>query len=237
MEQNLLIDSHVHIYNCFSIRSFFANALNNFRIQCLNSGFKNFIGILFLTETKDYNYFSRIKQNHFKKELDELGLKLIQNNEVDSLVYKSIENNYIVLIAGKQIITLEKLEVLALGTVENLDYGKSLQDSIEFINSIGALPVLPWGVGKWIGTRGQIIKDFIENNKNKIFLGDNSGRPVFWLNPGQFKLANTKGIIIIRGSDPLPIKSQENKIGKFGSLFEMRSLIWIPPQIILKRFC
>ena len=214
----LLIDSHVHIYNCFPIKSFFTNALENFKVQCLKSGFRNFIGILFLTETKDYNYFSRLKDNHFKRELDELDLKLIKNNEIDSLVYKNRDNNYLVLIAGKQIITLEKLEVLALGTVEKLEYGKNLKESIEYINFLGALPVLPWGVGKWIGTRGKIIKDYIENKRDRIFLGDNSGRPEFWLNPEQFKLVNTKDIIIIRGSDPLPIKSQEKKIGKFGFL-------------------
>ena len=217
MEQNLiLIDSHVHIYDCFNIRRFFESALNNFNFQCIKAGFTNFIGILFLTETKNDNYFTKIKGNLFNKELIELFLKPINNNEEHSLVY-NYNDNYLVLISGKQIITSEKIEVLALGTTKNLDYGESLIDSIIKIKSIGALPVLPWGVGKWFGKRGKIIANFIENCRDvKYFLGDNSGRSSFLLFPKQFRIANKKGIRILRGSDPLPINSQEKKVGSFG---------------------
>ena len=206
MEQFIiLIDSHVHIYNCYDIKRFFDCAIKNFihkskKIGSEKIGSEKFIGILFLTETKDDNYFQRLKENEFKDELKEVDLKVISHKEEHSIVYKYSNNIYLIIISGKQIITSEKIEVLALGTIENLNYGEGLKETVEKIKLIGALPVLPWGVGKWVGKRGRIIKNFLEDNSNtKYFLGDNSGRPSFLPTPKQFKLANEKGILIFGG--------------------------------------
>jgi hypothetical protein len=217
MEKSLiLIDSHVHIYDCYNIKRFFYSALTNFTHSSTNLGCDKFIGILFLTETRNDNYFQALKKKQFDFELKELNLKKIETNELNSVAYQS-NNNYLIIISGKQIITSENLEVLALGTTDNLNYGGSLKDSIEKINSIGALPVLPWGVGKWLGRREKIIKDFLENKADmKYFLGDNGGRPIFWSTPGMFEVAEGKGIAVLRGSDPLPLSFQEEKVGKFG---------------------
>ena len=50
-------------------------------------------------------------------------------------------------------------------------------------------------------------------------MGDNGGRPVFWSTPRLFKIADKKGTLILRGSDPLPLDHQEEKVGKFGFYF------------------
>jgi hypothetical protein len=218
MEQYIiLIDSHVHIYDCFKINKFFESALTNFKYQNQKIGPEKFIGILFLTETRDNNYFAKLKENYFQKELLDLNLKQLKNSETQSLVYQNGTGNYLVIISGKQIVTSEKLEVLALGTIENLNYGDSLIKSIEKIESIGAIPVLPWGVGKWTGKRKRVLENLINSEKSSTyFLGDNSGRLSFWPVPKLFKIAENKGIITLRGSDPLPINSQEKKAGSFG---------------------
>ncbi len=222
MEPSLiLIDSHVHIYDKYDIKRFFYCVLKNFRKESKKLGFENFKGILFLTETKNDDYFSKLNENYFENELKELYLTKINNNESGSVVYKAKDNNYLIIISGKQIITSEKLEVLALGKTKNLDYGESLRASIEKINSLGALPIIPWGVGKWFGKRKKIIENVLEHNRDiKYFFGDNSGRPVFWATPKLFKTAGNKGILILRGSDPLPLNYQEEKVGKFGFYFQ-----------------
>jgi len=216
----ILVDSHVHIYSCYSVKRFFDFAIKNFIIESKKLNSKKFVGVLFLTETKNDNYFRKLRENQFDNELDNVNLKLIKSEENNSLVYRYNDDTYLIIISGKQIITSEKLEVLALGTTKDLDYGESLRKSVEKINSVGALPVIPWGVAKWIGKRERIIKNFLETNiELKYFLGDNSGRPVFWSTPKLFKIARAKGVMTLRGSDPLPLSSQEEKVGRFGFYF------------------
>ena len=217
----ILIDSHVHIYDKYDIKRFFYYALLNFQKESNKLGFENFTGVLFLTETKNENYFSKLNENYFKNELSELYLSKINSNESNSIVYKSLNNNYLIIISGKQIITSENLEVLALGCAKNLNYGETLKECIQKLNSLGVIPVIPWAVGKWTGKRKKIIEKFMENNSDqKYFLGDNSGRPVFWAAPKLFKTAGNKGVSILRGSDPLPLNYQEEKVGKFGFYFQ-----------------
>jgi hypothetical protein len=161
-------------------------------------------------------------------------LQLVKNNEEYSIVYKYNDDAYLVLISGKQIITSEKLEVLALGTTEELDYNQCLKKSVEKINSIGAIPVIPWGVGKWTGKRKRIIINFLETNiELKYFLGDNSGRTIFWSTPKLFKIADNTGVITLRGSDPLPLVSQEKKVGRFGFYFNANLDLNCPAKNII----
>jgi hypothetical protein len=49
-----------------------------------------------------------------------------------------------------------------------------------------------------------------------LYLGDNSGRPVFMADPAEFALARRLGIGILPGSDPLPFASECIKVGSFG---------------------
>ena len=230
----VLVDSHVHIYDCYNIKRFFYSALNNFQNASKKLGSEKFVGILFLTETKNENYFHKLKENQFEKELTELNLRNLRHDEFNSIIYENNENNYLIIISGKQIITSEKLEVLAIGTTELIDYGNSLKESVEKIKSFGALPVLPWGVGKWVGKREKMIEDFIDNNTDKrYFLGDNGGRPVFWPAPELFKTAEKRGIKILRGSDPLPLNFQEEKVGKFGFYSEVNLNLNCPAKEII----
>lgn len=217
MEQfEILIDTHVHIYDCYDIKTLFSSAIKNLTNESKKFEADRFIGVLYLTETADDNYFRKLKENSYNNELGELHLKPVKNQEDLSLVYQ-YNNNYLVVISGKQIITSEKIEVLALGTIEDLAYGENLKRSLEKIKAVSAIPVLPWGVGKWTGKRGKIIRSFLDNNEDlKYFLGDNSGRPIFWLTPKLFEFARNKGIVTLRGSDPLPLQTQEEKAGSFG---------------------
>ena len=42
-----LIDSHVHIYNCFKIKKVLESGLNNFKAQCEVIGFQNLLEFYF----------------------------------------------------------------------------------------------------------------------------------------------------------------------------------------------
>jgi len=124
---------------------------------------------------------------------------------------------HLYVVAGKQIVTSEKLEVLALGYHDNYPDGRSLSYVLEDLNTSRCLRVLPWGAGKWLGRRGQIIESLISSwNNDQLFLGDNGNRPSFWPLPGLFGQAYKKNIHNLPGSDPLPFTGQEKKVGSFG---------------------
>ena len=93
------------------------------------------------------------------------------------------------LIAGRQIVTEENLEVLALLTDRKFEDGLPLQEVIQTVRENKGISVIPWGFGKWMGRRGRFLESALEEAENsELFLGDNSGRPVFWSRPSHFRL-------------------------------------------------
>ena len=83
--------------------------------------------------------------------------------------------------------------------------------------NVHSIPVIPWGFGKWMGKRGDVLNRLIESAKNPYFyIGDNGNRPFFLTDPAQFKLAQNKDIRNLPGSDPLPLPSEVNKPGRWG---------------------
>jgi hypothetical protein len=215
-----LVDSHIHIYDCYDLKHFFNSAFRNFSLY--NAKFSkadNFIGVLFLTEANDYNFFKAFYDEP-EKYSEKINYEIKRTSEESSLRI-SYNGNIIFLIAGQQIVTEENLEVLAIGTTKRFSYDKSIFETISLVIDNNAIPVLPWGVGKWMGKRAEVIKELI-SKRSDFFLGDNGNRPAFWSIPGIFKSGEFEGIYNLPGSDPLNFKSEENKPGSFGFYFNDR---------------
>jgi len=222
-EYSILVDTHVHIYDCHDLIRFFKKAKRNFSYY--NKKLKlaeKFVGVLFLTESNAFHYFDKLSENsnNIIQDLEKEGFFKKKSDENCSLVFETDDSSFVIIIAGQQIITKEKLEVLSLGTQQKVEYLLSLEETVRNINDLGAIPILPWGVGKWLGKRSDAVRSFIkENNSIEFFLGDNSGRPIFWSAPKLFTEGMKKKIYTLRGSDPLSLKSQERKAGSFGFYF------------------
>ena len=175
-EYLILVDSHVHIYNCFDIKRFFDEAFRNFSYYAKKLKLADkFVGILFLTESSGFNYFNKLQENsnNIIQRLEKGSFIEKKSDENCSLVFETADSNYIIIVAGQQIITKEKLEVLSLGTQQKIESSLSLEETVNKVNNIGAIPVLPWGVGKWLGKRHEILHEFIKKNStNRFFLGE-----------------------------------------------------------------
>ncbi len=89
----------------------------------------------------------------------------------------------LLVLAGRQVVSAEGVEVLAQCTAAQFANGRPLEETIEEIQAAGALAVLPWGVGKWLGRRGKLVTEAAA--RSPILLGDNAGRPPFWSFPAQ----------------------------------------------------
>ena len=82
---------------------------------------------------------------------------------------------------------------------------------------LDALPVIPWGFGKWLGNRGRVLNKMLSETRQRPFLlGDNQQRPSLFKKPSQFHLALKSGCRILPGSDPFPFRREQHKAGGFG---------------------
>lgn len=220
--QFILVDAHVHIYSCFNLEAFFDSALKNFKASARQQGHSNhFQSMLLLTETQSDHYFRQLAQladQSKGSEPQNMGQWSIHATQEDCSIFVSNpQGERIYLIAGRQVVTSENLEVLALLTAQTFEDGSTLEQTIEAVISSGGVPVIPWGFGKWIGHRGTILTQLLEKNPySALFLGDNGGRPVFWPVPPLFKQATQKGLQVLPGTDPLPFEYESGRPGSFG---------------------
>jgi hypothetical protein len=218
-ESVMLVDGHVHIHPCFEVEIVLNAALNNFKnLQESDATF-----FLALTESRNENYFQLLGQVAQGKEVKGLSLnswQIMPTDESYSLYAQKFaaESNRegIYLVAGRQIVTLEGLEVLALFTEQTFPDGCSIEQTIASILQVGGIPVIPWGFGKWMGKRGRRLSELLRAQIPGLYLADNSGRPTFWSEPVFFQRAKHQGMEILSGSDPFPFKSQMMRAGKTG---------------------
>ena len=217
----ILADAHVHIYNCFSLESLLDSAFNNFQKTAakLPEQIPHFF-VLFLTETRGDNWFKTLLE--YAETAQNVGnWRLEKTSEPLSVYAENPQKRGMYLVAGRQIITSENLEVLALITDRTFADGSPLPETLDKIRDAGGLPILPWGFGKWIGRRGKVLTNLLKSDDaSPLFLGDNGGRPIFWRRPPYFQLAEAKGLRILPGTDPLPLPSETVRPGSFG--FQVR---------------
>ena len=212
----ILVDSHVHFYSCFELRSFLDAASDNFRRAAARwSADASYQSVLLLTETAEDSWFQEISQNSGDTSS---SWYFRRNQDMRSVNAHHPKRQPIVIVAGRQIITKESLEVLALGTTRQFSDGHAISTVLDQVNDADAIAVIPWAFGKWIGERGQIIRELLEQNGEiaPFVLGDNSARLRFFPDPAIFQLAKESGIPILPGSDPLPFRSETRRAGSFG---------------------
>lgn len=211
-------DSHVHFHKCFEVGIFFDKCFHNLskiNLSTLSGGF------LFFTEGKNEKSYDYLRQKTRIKSNNNTNSEYIlnQNETGNTIEVRADETGRrIFIFPGFQIVTKENLEVLSLGTQIRLNDGQPIEDTIEKVISIGGIPVLPWGFGKWYGSRGQIIYDLISKKKSLLFLGDNGGRSNLLQFPKQFTKAHELGIPILPGSDPLPFPNEVARPLSYGFL-------------------
>jgi hypothetical protein len=123
------------------------------------------------------------------------------------------------LIAGRQIMTAEGLELLALATRTPIPDGISLADGLARVRAAGAVAVIPWAFGKWWGRRGAALRAALAE-QDPPDLGDNSARPSLLADPELFRRARARGRAVLPGTDPLPLRGHEARAGSYGFVLE-----------------
>jgi hypothetical protein len=145
-----------------------------------------------------------------------MDFKLVQTAEPISMIIEDSSGHQLTVIRGRQIVCEERLEILALGYMGDYPDGSSISQVLPDICESGALAVLPWGVGKWLGTRGRIVENLLESPPCMFHLGDIGGRLAMMPEPSLFGRAVEKGIKVLPGTDVLPFSREAKKIGTVG---------------------
>ena len=123
-KQFILADGHVHIYDCFDVEKLLDSASKNFKTRAKQQGCKNnYASVLFFTESsQDHCFFQFLEQTKAGScTINNWSFRCTGEN-LSLYAYNSLGES-LFLIAGHQIVTEEKLEVLALITSDKISDG------------------------------------------------------------------------------------------------------------------
>jgi hypothetical protein len=212
-----LIDAHVHCHAGVAPEAFLGHAARNLAAAARGAGLAPAAGWLLFTEMAGDHAFAALRDHGGAL----AGWRLEPTAEAVSLLAFGREGFPLVLVAGRQIVTAEGLEVLALAAPGPFADGRELAATVAAVREAGGLAVLPWGFGKWWGGRGRALTRFLETAApGAVFLGDNRGRPALAAPPRPFALAADRGILSLPGSDPLPLAAEHDAVGRYGFILE-----------------
>jgi hypothetical protein len=207
------IDTHVHVYHCYDAARFLERVASHaWQTQATP--------VLCLTESAGFDYY-RSLVDHAKQNEPIAGWS-VKCLEAQPAVILAKDNYKIIIIAGRQVISCERLEIIALFSEYHYSDGQQSQELIDQIVDNGAIAVLPWGVGKWLGTRGKIISSLLSSNSPaRLAIADISSRPYAWPAPSQFSEADVLGYSCLYGTDPLPLDYEQDRMGSAGVIMDL----------------
>jgi len=223
----VLIDAHVHVHDCFDAARVFDAAAANFagaaralagERASLSASPPAYDGVLCLAECRGERFLESVRARRTTRVWrGRHGFwEAEESCEPETLVVRRGATR-LNLIAGRQLVTRERLEVLALGTTAPLPEGESMETTLAAVRATGAAAVLPWGVGKWLGARGAVIARILADPEwRHVLLGDNGNRLALGPDPAPFAAARRAGRAVLPGSDPLPLPGEEARVGAYG---------------------
>ena len=206
----ITIDTHGHFYSVFNVDHFVRTAVRRLSIKTARS-----IGCLCIASCHAVRH--PLKPFRDAAESKTRSWELVESGESESLMVRGESQLPLILLASRQVTTAEGLELLALGTDVPLQHKKTLSQTVDEVLSSNAIPVIPWGVGKWSFSRRQALHRFLrdDNQSDDVFLGDIAGRTQ-WLSSGLSE-GIRENARWLHGSDPLPIRGAESTVGRLGS--------------------
>jgi hypothetical protein len=212
--QGWFVDAHVHYHDEFDAARFIGAAFGNVMAAAAASDVEA-TGCMVLTDAAGRNAFARLLSRRLERWPADLQVHATQ--EPESALLINGRGEAIVAVAGRQIVTAERLEVLALGTTRTFADGRPINDTLERVTECGAVPVVPWGFGKWLLSRGRLLRRLLDAEVPPTFhLGDNGGRLRHAPASRLFARAQRRSVWNLPGSDPLPFPWQAERVLSYG---------------------
>lgn len=220
----ILVDAHIHIYPVHDALHLLKTACANMRRIDRTADL-----VLCLAERRDCFFYSALLEKGL------IGAHIV-GTDVPEILKLEIEKGIsLFLVAGRQIVTSEGVEVLALATTTMFDDRDSLEETLSKVREAGAVGVLPWAPGKWWMKRGKLVYEAIKGaDPSGLAVCDQALRFYGWREPAQMRVANERGIRTFAGSDPLPFRADASVAGTYVSSAEITLDASTPGKSILK---
>jgi hypothetical protein len=232
----LYADGHVHLYPAFDQLALFAQAIA--RSERLGAPLA-----LLLAECVDEGGFRGLQRALDTGPRGRLhALRLRATKEACSVAIGAEPGTAgsVLVVAGRQLVSREGLEVLAL-CLDPDDPLYALGDRelaaealVRRALDAGTAAVLPWGVGKWLGARGRLVKALVGERALAadplFFVGDIAHRAWPWPTPAAFRGAAR----VLAGTDPLPLAGLEPRVASYGFRIEGELDPWRPAASLLE---
>jgi len=204
------IDGHVHFHSLNRVEPTLDAAAAHFRSQFRRSD--GLVGALLLTQTSGERVFESLQAGR------SAGTWTIApaSDEPESLIARRGQVA-IAIVCGRQVRAADGLEVLGLGTCQTYPDGLPFAQAVSRVHESGALTVLPWGFGKWVGERGRRVEQVLDTlGPSSVFLGDNGNRLAAFGVPKLIRTRQHKGFRVLPGTDPFPLSREPMRVGSFG---------------------
>jgi hypothetical protein len=212
-----LIDAHAHLHPSFDVGRWLSAAADAFGAAATELALAPpLTGILLLADHCGAEGFARLLHTvpaGWQLRRTGCGLAL---HSVDQ------QGRRMMIVAGAQIRTAERLEVLGLLTSADIPDGLELEAAVQCVLDAGGVPVVPWGFGKWTLRRGTLLRAALKRAEPRFLLGDNGGR-LRLRTPRLFQEAARCGIPVLPGSDPLPFPDHQDRAGSSGFVAPLAS--------------
>ena len=209
---SLPVDAHVHLHDMANVPKALDAAVVH--LSRHGSGFGGLRGALLLAQMSHEQVFEQLLQ---AGRAGSWSFESARDEEVS--LFASNGDSRVLLVCGRQLRAEDGLEILALGTRQVFLDGQPFAAALDAVIESGALAVLPWGFGKWSGRRGQrVLSAARAVGPRKLLLGDSGGRWGPAGVPSIIRVLTGEGFRVLPGTDPLVVRSDFRRTGRFGFL-------------------
>jgi len=208
----VVADTHVHLYPCYDLALALASLAAN--LGRTPAGAR----AAFFAERHDCQMFAALRGDAARQAPG--GFEIRQLADPGALLVTVAGVPPVHLFAGRQIVTAERIEILALLAPGAPPDGLPAERVVKAILEAGGVPVLGWSPGKWLGVRGRLVRGLLKRfGADSLLLGDTVLRPAFSQEPSIMRAARRQGVGVLAGSDPLPFAGEERLLGSYASIF------------------
>lgn len=214
---SFIADTHTHLYPVYPLGGTLIGAEQALGRLAAGAGDGGAARVILLAESRPHRVFSALRAGSLVPE--RADVTVAPGAEAGALRVR-VPGGDLHVLAGRQIVAAERVEILALTVDADIPDGLPLAQVVTRVLDAGGVPVLAWALGKWLFARRRAVDALLQAfGPEQLLVGDSAMRPVGWGEPAAMQAARRRGHLVLAGSDPLPFAGDERHLGTYSSLF------------------